>query len=198
MKSNDKTNPRRGDGEVVRGIGTMKRTGSEALALTAALTASSIFRESKCLSRYSCTDISPSFFFCFGFLLLRRVVVFASTKPNENSRETESERKRELRWLIRWWYLMRSRHRCRAGWWSGRKGRERLNDDDALRFDKIYEQCDPTQMRPTACSETGPILIRSRHVNNTTSRLCWDILAISIIILKIFPINQIIKINVFI
>lgn len=36
---------------------TMKRTGSGVLALTAALTASSIFRESMCLSRYSCTDI---------------------------------------------------------------------------------------------------------------------------------------------
>jgi len=45
---------------------TMKRTGSEVLALTAALTASSSFRESKCLSRYSCTDISTvtCFFFC--------------------------------------------------------------------------------------------------------------------------------------
>lgn len=39
---------------------TMKRTGSEDLALTAALTASSILRESKCLSRYSCTNIFSS------------------------------------------------------------------------------------------------------------------------------------------
>lgn len=44
----------------------MKRTGSEVLALTAALTASSIFRESVCLSKYSCTDI----FFFLRFLLL--------------------------------------------------------------------------------------------------------------------------------
>nr|GME15336.1 hypothetical protein Iba_scaffold16111CG0010 [Ipomoea batatas] len=36
---------------------TMKRTGSEVFARTAALTASSSFRESMCLSRYSCTDI---------------------------------------------------------------------------------------------------------------------------------------------
>lgn len=36
---------------------TIKSTGSRALALTAALTASSIFRESMCLSRYSWTDI---------------------------------------------------------------------------------------------------------------------------------------------
>lgn len=35
----------------------MKRTGSGDLALTAALTASSILRESMCLFRYSCTDI---------------------------------------------------------------------------------------------------------------------------------------------
>lgn len=35
----------------------MKRTGSEVFARTAALTASSIFRESMYLSRYSCTDI---------------------------------------------------------------------------------------------------------------------------------------------
>lgn len=44
----------------------MKRTGSAVLALTAALTASSIFRESMCLSRYSCTDISSSFSFFFS------------------------------------------------------------------------------------------------------------------------------------
>ena len=44
---------------------TMKMTGSGLLALTAALTASSIFRESVCFSRYCCTDIS-----CFFFLVL--------------------------------------------------------------------------------------------------------------------------------
>ena len=43
----------------------MKMTGSRVLALTAALTASSIFRESMCFSRYCCTDIS-----CFFFLVL--------------------------------------------------------------------------------------------------------------------------------
>lgn len=35
----------------------MNKTGSGVFALTAAFTASSIFRESKCLSRYSSTDI---------------------------------------------------------------------------------------------------------------------------------------------
>lgn len=45
----------------------MKRTGSEVFALTAAFTASSIFRESICLSKYSWTDI---FFFFLSFLLL--------------------------------------------------------------------------------------------------------------------------------
>lgn len=44
---------------------TMKMTGSRVLALTAALTASSIFRESICFSRYCCTDIC-----CFFFLVL--------------------------------------------------------------------------------------------------------------------------------
>lgn len=39
----------------------MKRTGSGVLALTAALTASSILRESMYLSRYSCTDIFSEF-----------------------------------------------------------------------------------------------------------------------------------------
>lgn len=46
----------------------MKRTGSEVLALTAALTASSIFRESMCLSKYSCTDIFFFFFLFHGLL----------------------------------------------------------------------------------------------------------------------------------
>ena len=57
--------PNRGEREREGGGITMKMTGSRVLALTAALTASSIFRESMCFSRYCCTDIS-----CFFFLVL--------------------------------------------------------------------------------------------------------------------------------
>lgn len=67
---------------------TMKRTGSEVLARTAALTASSSFRESMCLSRYSCTDISSnSHCNCFFFFFFSSLSVFRFTL-SERERET--------------------------------------------------------------------------------------------------------------
>lgn len=66
----------------------MKRTGSGVLALTAALTASSIFRESVCLSRYSCTDI---------FLPLSELAFTISKKIDEEIwRECVGEVRRNL------------------------------------------------------------------------------------------------------
>ena len=88
----------------------MKMTGSRVLALTAALTASSIFRESMCFSRYCCTDISCFFFLVLlcisfeiynvcarnGFKIFLKNLFLYWKSGNLGSWEREREREREM------------------------------------------------------------------------------------------------------